>query len=188
MAIQKILTVPSPILRQKSKPVGKISARGGPAFGWKKIVQDLIETVKSAKEPKGVGLSAPQIGKLVRIFVVKQKNKFTPFINPKITWRSKKMMSQALEKERGFLEGCLSLPPFYGFVDRAYKVKVSWQDLKGKFHQEEFTSKESAYIQHEVDHLEGILFIDRILEQKGKIYQLEKDKEGKELFVEIKIP
>jgi len=133
MAIKKIITVPNPILRQKSKSV-EISSRGRPASGWKKLVTDLIDTAKAAEEPKGVGLSAVQIGKLARVFIIKRGRKFVPFINPKITWRSKKTFTQVLEKEKQFMEGCLSVPSFYGFVDRPYAIKLKWQDLGGKTH------------------------------------------------------
>lgn len=178
MTVQKILTVPNPILRQKSKPVEKIDKK------INNLVKDLIDTAKAAKEPKGVGLSAVQIGKLVRVFVIKQEKKFIPFINPKIVWQSKKMFSQVLKKEKQFLEGCLSVPNYYGFVDRPHMVKLEWQNLQGKSHKEKFKDKQSAYIHHEVDHLDGILFIDRILAQKGKLYKLGR----KKVFVEIKLP
>ena len=181
MTKQKIITVPNPILRQKSKPVGKIDKK------IKQLVKDLVDTAKAAEEPKGVGLSAIQIGKPVRVFVIKRGKKFIPFINPQITWRSKKKLSQALEEEELFLEGCLSVPSFYGFVDRPCAVKLKWQDLKGKIREEKFEGKQSAYVQHELDHLNGILFVDRILEQKQKIYKLERDKEGEEVFIEVEI-
>lgn len=168
MAIRKILTAPNPILRQKSKPVGKIDKK------VKKLVADLIETVKTTKEPKGVGIAAVQVGKLVRIFVIKQGKKFVPFINPEIVWQSKRMISQAMEKNKLLLEGCLSVPGYYGFVDRPYAVKFKWLDLKGQTQQKKFVGKEAIYVQNELDHLDGILFVDRILEQKGKIYKLEK--------------
>lgn len=181
MAKLKILTIPNPILRKRSKPVKKIDKR------TKKLVVDLIDTAKAAKEPKSVGLSAVQIGKPVRVFVIKRGDKFTPIINPEIVWQSKKLFSQTLEKEKQFLEGCLSAPGYYGFVDRPYAVKLSWLDLKGKTHQEKFKGKPSAYVQHELDHLDGILFVGRILEQKGKLYKLEKDEKGEEQFVEVEI-
>lgn len=184
MAIKKIITVPNPVLRKKSKLVN-------PPIGGdekaKKLVIDLIDTAKAAEEPKGVGLSAIQINKPVRIFVIKLGKKFIPFINPKIIWQSKKMFSDVLEKEKVFMEGCLSVPGYYGFVDRPSEAKLKWQDLQGKTQQGKFEEKEAAYVQHELDHLNGILFIDRILRQQGKIYKLEKDKEGKEIFVEIEI-
>lgn len=181
MAVKKIITTPNPILWQKSKPVKKIDKK------IKKLVVDLTDTAKAAKEPKGVGLSAIQIGKLVRIFVIKKGKDFIPLINPEITWRSKKTFSQVLEKEKQFLEGCLSVPGYYGFVDRPSAVKLKWQDLKGKTHQEKFEGKQSAYVQHELDHLNGILFVERILEQKGKLYKLEKDSQGEETLVEVEL-
>lgn len=179
MAKLKIITVPEPILRKRSKPVKKIDKR------TKKLVVDLIDTAKAAKEPRSVGLSAIQIGKPIRVFVIKRGNKFTPLINPEITWQSKKLFSQTLEKEKHFLEGCLSVPGYYGFVDRSSSVELKWQDLAGKTHQEKFEGKQSAYVQHELDHLDGVLFVDRILEQQGKLYKLEKDKEGSDIFVEV---
>ena len=181
MAIKKIITVPNPFLRKQSKPIKKIDKK------IERLVDDLIDTAKAAEEPKGVGLSAIQIGKPIRVFVIKKGKKFIPFINPKITWQSKKMHSQVLEKEKLFMEGCLSVPSYYGFVDRPYVVKLKWQDLEGKTHQEKFEGKESAFVQHELDHLNGIIFVDRVLKQQGKVYKLEKDKEDKEIFVEVEI-
>lgn len=181
MAIKKIITVPNSLLRKKSKPVKKIDKK------IEQLVIDLIETGKAAKEPKGVGLSAIQIGKPIRIFVVKLEKQFIPFINPQISWRSKKKFSQVLKKEERFLEGCLSIPGYYGFVDRPSSVKLSWQDLEGKTQTRKFKERESAYVQHELDHLNGVLFTDHVLKQKNKLYKLEKDEKGKEVFTEIEI-
>ena len=181
MAIQKILTVPNPLLHQKSKPVNLLVSKK-----VKKIIQDLLETVKNASEPAGLGLSAIQIGKPVRIFVAKIGKKFEVFINPKIIAHSKETLTQILKKDQLFFEGCLSLPGIYGFVDRPYQVKIEWQDLQGKKHFKKLVNKESVCVQHELDHLNGILFTQRILKQKGKIYQLKKQK-GKEVFEEFTI-
>ncbi len=181
MAIRKIITVPNPKLRQSSKPVKKIDKK------TEKLVKDLIDTAKAAEEPKGVGLSAIQLNKPVRVFVIKKGRRFTPFINPKLTWQSKKLLSQTLEKEKLYLEGCLSVPGFYGFVDRPQAIRLKWQDLKGKAHQEKFENKEATFVQHELDHLNGILFVDHILKQQGKLYKIKKDKEGKEIFIEVEI-
>lgn len=178
--VKKIITVPDSLLRKKAKPVTKIDKK------VKKLVNDLIKSAEAAKEPEGVGLSAIQIGELKRIFIIKRGSKFEVFLNPKITWKSKKKFSQVLEKEKRFLEGCLSVPGYYAFVDRPYKVKLQWQDLKGKPHQEKFKDKQSAYVQHEFDHLNGILFVDRALKQGEKIYQLKKNNEGKEELKEVK--
>lgn len=179
--IKKILTVPNPLLRQKSKPVAKKDKK------IKQLVKDLIDTAQAAENPKSVGLSAIQIGQAVRVFLIKKEKKFVPLINPQITWHSAKMFRKILEKEKLFFEGCLSVPGYFGFVDRPCAIKLEWQDLAGEIHREKFENKFSAYVQHELDHLDGILFVDRILSQKGKIYQIEKDKEGKEGLVEVEI-
>jgi peptide deformylase len=181
MAIRKIITVPNPKLRQVSQPVKKIDAK------IKQLAKDLIDTAQAAEEPKGVGLSAIQINKPIRVFVIKKGKKFTPFINPQITWRSKKMLADVLEKENFFMEGCLSVPGYYGFVNRPASVKIKWQDLEGKKHQEKFTDREATFVQHELDHLNGILFVDHILKQRGKIFKLGKDEKGKEIFIEVEI-
>lgn len=177
--IRKILTVPNPILRQKSKKVNKIDKK------IKIIIQDLLETVKNASKPEGLGLSAIQINQPVRIFVTKTKKDFEVFINPKIIEVSDKKLSQVLSKNKQFFEGCLSLPEIYGFVDRPYQIKLEWQDEKNQKKTRLFTNKLSVCIQHEFDHLEGILFTDHILKQKGKIFELKKDDDGQEVFEEM---
>ncbi len=175
---QKVITVPNPKLRQRSKTVKKIDNK------IKKTIKNLLDTVKAASDPEGIGLSAIQINQPVRIFVVKIEDKFEVFINPKII-PFKKTLTQILPKEKLFFEGCLSVPKIYGFVDRPYKIKINWQDEKGKKHKKTFSFKKAICLQHEMDHLNGILFTERILEQKGKLYHLTKDKNKKEIFEEI---
>jgi len=179
--IQKIITVPNPLLRQKSKKVGKLDKK------IKKIIDDLIETVKRASEPSGLGLSAVQIGQPFRIFVAKTKKDFEVFINPQTVKVSKETLKKVLQKEQQFFEGCLSVPQIYGFVDRPYQIKLEWQDETGKKHVRDFKNRFSVCVQHELDHLEGILFIDRILQQKEKVYELKKDSKGKEVFEEVEL-
>jgi len=186
--IQKIITIPNPLLRQKSKPVGKIDKK------IEKVIADLLETVKNASEPEGLGLSAIQIGQLLRIFVAKTGKNFRVFINPKITFSSKETLKKVLKKEQQFFEGCLSIPGIYGFVDRPYQIKMEWQDEKGRKHSRTFTNRNSVCLQHELDHSEGILFIDHILKQKGsprgeagKIYELKKNQKGEDLFEEVEL-
>lgn len=187
MSVQQIVTVPAPILREKSKNV---------VFGdndqivnkkTRQIISDLKGTLKTQKNPRGVGLSAPQIGVSKRIFVLEVERKITTIINPEILSVSKESLTTVLPKEKRFLEGCLSVPGYWGFVDRPYHIKVGFTDQLGEKINKTFEGKESAYFLHEYDHLDGILFVDRILEQKGKIYKIEKNKEGKEELVEIKI-
>ncbi len=181
MTICKILTTPHPLLRQKSKSVKKVDKK------IEKVVADLLETVKNASEPEGLGLSAIQIGQLLRIFVAKTRKDFEVFINPKIIFASKETLKDVLKKEQQFFEGCLSLPCIYGFVDRPYQIKLEWLDKKGQKKSQTFKNRLAICLQHELDHLNGILFVDRILKQKGKIYELKKDKKGKDFFEEINL-
>ncbi len=177
--VQKIVIVPNPLLRQKSKQVRKIDKK------IKKVIVDLLETVKKASEPEGLGLSAIQIGQTLRIFVAKVGKNFEVFVNPKIISASKKTLKDVLKKEQQFFEGCLSIPGIYGFVNRPYKIKLEWQDEKGKKKAKEFKNQIAVCLQHELDHLNGILFTDRILKQKGKIYELKGNKKNDSLFKEV---
>lgn len=173
--------MPNPLLRQKSKRVAKADKK------IQKVIADLLETAKNASEPEGLGLSAVQIGQPVRIFVGKVKNHFEVFINPQIIKSSRETLSQVLKKDDLFFEGCLSVPQIYGFVDRPYQIKMEWEDEKGSKHTCKFINRNSICIQHEFDHLEGILFIDWLLKQNGKIYELKKDKKGQEVFEEVEL-
>lgn len=186
--IQKIITVPNPLLRQKSKPVRKIDKK------IKKVIDNLLETVKNASEPSGLGLSAVQIGQPFRIFVAKtqkparrQAGNFEVFINPQIVSASKETLKKVLKKGQRFFEGCLSVPQIYGFVDRPYQIKMEWQDETGKKHVRDFKNRFSVCFQHELDHLNGVLFIDRLLQQKEKVYELKKDSQDKEIFEEVEL-
>lgn len=180
MAVKKIITVLNPVLKEKSKPIKKFDQK------LKQLGIDLIATAQAAHDPEGVGLSAVQINILKRVFVVKLNKHFEVFVNPRILWRSEKTFAQ-LPKEKKFLEGCLSIPGYFGFVNRPFSVKLQWQDLKGKFKTQKFENKESAYVQHEFDHLNGVLFTERILQQKGKLYQLQKDEKGRDELAEINL-
>lgn len=181
MAVKPIITVPDPVLRQVSSPVAV----------WDKkltqLVADMIETARAAADPEGVGLSAVQIGVLKRVFVVKLDADFTEFINPEITAASKKMFSDTQEKDKRFMEGCLSIPNYYALVDRPHRVTLRWQNLKGETLSRDFEGKYSSYVQHELDHLNAVLFTDRAVAQKQKIYKLEKNEKGEEELVEIKL-
>lgn len=179
--VKKIITTPNPILREKATEILNVD---------KKVVQlinDLKDTLASAENPKGIGLSAPQIGVSKKVLVIKIHNKAVPIINPKITYLSKETLSQKLPKEKKYLEGCLSVPGYWGFVDRPWKIKTQYQNLKGQLIKQEFAGKEAALFQHEYDHLEGVLFIDRILQQKGKIYKIEKNERGEDELIEVSL-
>lgn len=162
--VQKIISVKSPKLRIKSKKVTKIDKK------VKKIIADMKDTLKAQKDPEGVGLAAPQIGQNLRIFLINYEKQKKVIINPKIIKISKEKGLKE-KKEKNLLEGCLSLPHYYGPIKRARKIKIEYLTEDGGQKIEEFTGFFSQIIQHEIDHLNGILFIDRILEQKAPLYQ-----------------
>lgn len=181
MAIQKILTVPNPILRQKSKPVGKIDKK------IKNLVAQMVQFLKTGAKGKriGVGLSAPQVSQLLRIIVVwsKSSRRFLPIINPELLWQSKRTRLGVPESKNPY-EGCLSVPDVWGKVRRHSVIKILYKTPTGQPVIRKFKGPAGVIIQHELDHLNGILFIDRILAQKGKLYKLGR----KKAFVEIKLP
>lgn len=167
----KIITVPNPILRQKAKKVAKIDQP------TKQLVEEMVDFLKAdqpKKGPKGIGLAAPQIGQSLRLIVIWSKNsrRFLPMINPEIIWCSKRTSLNAA-KSKNPLEGCLSVPGVWGQVRRYTTVKLVYQTPKGQKVIRRFKSLTGVIIQHEVDHLDGILFIDRIVKQKGKIIKQE---------------
>lgn len=170
----KIVTVPNPILRKQVKEIKKIDAK------VKKIVSDMIDTLEDLDNPKGVGLAANQVGIDLAIFVFRNGKKIEPVINPKLLWHSD-LLALDVRKNSTMLEGCLSLPFYYGSVKRFDKVRISYLNLQGETVEKEFKIPEAVIIQHEMDHLQGKLFIDLLLKQKGKLYKINKNKKGEEL-------
>lgn len=177
MSVRKIITLPNPILRQKSKTVDPKDPK------IRQLVKDLIDTLTASKEPRGVGLAAVQIGKLARVIVVADaQKKIIPMINPQIAkWSKKKPWSPS--KKRKPLEGCFSVPGIWGVVLRDPEITVSYQTLRKENISKKFKNFPAVVIQHEIDHCDGILFIDRVREQKGQLYRLAKDKDGKEILI-----
>jgi peptide deformylase len=162
--IKKILKADDPILRKKSKTIKKVDKK------ILSLIADLKETLIAKKEPEGVGLAAPQIGKNLKIFVIRVHDELKIFINPEIISISK----EKNEKEnKQVMEGCLSVPHFYGPLKRAKKIKVKYLTPEGKEKVETFENLPAQIIQHEIDHLNGVLFVDRLLEQKKPLYKLE---------------
>jgi peptide deformylase len=168
----KILITPDQFLRKKAKPVKTLTKK------TKKEIEQMAETLVNKKDPEGVGLAATQVGIDKRIFLL-NLDKIHIFINPEITKRSKKMFTDVHKKDSDrWLEGCLSIPRVWGFVDRPYQVTLEYltYDIDQKEPKLEKVSKtytdiESAYVQHEADHLDGILFTDHILKQNGTIFE-----------------
>jgi peptide deformylase len=165
----KILVTPDKFLRLVAKPVINYDKK------LEKQIADMIITLKSAKDPEGVGLAATQVGVDRRLFIVTFNGKPEIFINPEIISSSKAMLSEVHPKKKDrWLEGCLSLIGIWGFVDRPYSITMKYLTPEnGKLvpRLREFEDAESAYVQHENDHLDGILFTDHILKQGGQIFK-----------------
>ncbi|HEX7532666.1 MAG TPA: peptide deformylase [Methyloceanibacter sp.] len=148
MAIRPILKLPDPILRKKAKSIERVDA------DLRRLVDDMLATMYDAP---GIGLAAPQIGILRRLIVMdpaKDEAPKTPVImvNPEILERS--------EELRVHDEGCLSIPDFTAEIERPAKTRVSFLDRAGKKQEIELEGIWSTLVQHEIDHLNGVLFID----------------------------
>ena len=172
MAKMKVLEIPHPVLREKAKPVEKVDDRIA------KLLDDMLETMYASN---GVGLAANQVGLLERIVVIdcaKQGEEPDPLqmVNPKIVAHSEEILCRN--------EGCLSIPKEYADVDRFAVVTVEYLDKKGEPKTRTADGLLGMAIQHELDHLDGILFIDYLspLKRKRLLHHLEKrrKKEAKE--------
>ena len=154
MAVREIIKLPDKRLRLKSEPVKRIDA------GIRKLVDDLFETMYDAP---GIGLAAIQIGVAKRVVTMdlsKKEDDHKPlvFINPEVTWKS-------AEKSK-YEEGCLSIPDYYEEVERPKEVKVKYLDRDGKPAEIEAKGLLATCLQHEIDHINGVLFIDHLSKLK----------------------
>jgi len=172
MTIRKILTEPDPFLRQVSHNIDKVDGE------TRKLMDDMLETMYSAP---GIGLAAIQIGVPKRVIVVdlsKEEEK-TPlyFVNPKIIIKSKNNST--------YEEGCLSVPGQFAEVDRPDQCHVDYLDYHGHPQQLKAKGLLATCIQHEIDHLEGILFIDYLSKMKKSfiIKKLSKQKKTLERII-----
>jgi peptide deformylase len=148
MAKREILVLPDPRLRQVADPIEKIDA------SIKQLAKDMLDTMYDAP---GIGLAAPQIGEMKRIVVMdlaKEGEKADPIvmINPEILKYSEDTVTSE--------EGCLSIPEIYYEVERPADVTVRYTDLDGKTVEKDATDRLAVCIQHELDHLDGVLYID----------------------------
>lgn len=132
----------SPVLRKKAEKIPMVSKE------IKKLIKDMHKTVKG----KGVGLAGPQVGKSLRLCLATVNGKMTTLINPNITWKS--------EEEEIDEEGCLSLPGIWVKVSRPKAIILEYQDEAGKEQQRKVEGFDARVVQHEVDHLDGILITD----------------------------
>jgi peptide deformylase len=156
MAILPIRTLPDPVLRQKAKRVKTIDG------SIKKLIASMLATVRAA--PGRAALAAPQVGKSLRVIVIDIPGaENVVLINPEIVKRS---------GERTVTEGCLSVPGYYGEIKRAESVTAKGRDASGKEIRIKADELLAQALEHEVDHLNGILYIDH-LESQEKLYKLE---------------
>jgi peptide deformylase len=154
MALRDILIIPDKALRLVSKPVAKVDST------TRKLVEDMFETMYAAP---GIGLAAIQIGELKRVVTLDIAKKDDPknpqvFINPELTWES--------DERSVHEEGCLSIPEYYEEVERPAAIRVRYLDMDGRTQEIEADGLLATCLQHEIDHLNGVLFIDHISKLK----------------------
>ena len=155
MAVRKICCLPDTVLREKAKKVPAIDA------SIERLINDMVETMKQAN---GVGLAAPQVGVSLQVAVLQMPEE-EPFaiINPKIVKRS---------GDREVMEGCISVPGYQGEVKRSASITVKGLDKKGKKIRIKANGLLAQALEHEIDHLNGVLYIDHI-ESGDKLYRVE---------------
>jgi len=173
MAVKNIITAPDPRLKKKSKPVASVDA------DVRQLMDDMLETMYAAP---GIGLAAPQVGELKRVIVLdidREDVKTGPLFmaNPEVV--------EASDEDATYEEGCLSLPEHYADVVRPAKVTVRYLDRDGKKQEMACEGLLATCIQHEIDHLDGILFVDHISSLKRnmilrKLLKARKEKERDE--------
>ena len=156
MTTLEILTIPDPRLKHKSSIVDNFDS------DLRQVIKDMYETLYASGN--GIGLAAPQVGIKKRIVVIdlKENGESSPitFINPKIkNFSEEKFINE---------EGCLSVPEYYADVERSKEVEVEWFNERGEKTIKKMTGLMSICIQHEIDHLDGVLFIDYLSKLKKK--------------------
>ena len=163
MTVLDIIPIPNPILRQKTRPITKFNAE------LQQLIDDMIETMREAP---GVGLAAPQIGNPLKLTVIETladededgneiegSRQVYVLANPEIIWESR--------EELLGVEGCLSIPGYLGEVARAEKIRVRAQDRMGRKIRLRLSGWTARIFQHEIDHLNGILFIDKLTDKEN---------------------
>jgi peptide deformylase len=157
MAVLPVLIPPHPLLKTKAKPVDSVDD------SIRQLIQDMLETMYAAP---GIGLAATQIGVLKRVIVLDVARQDEPakpqaFVNPEITWHSDEVVT--------YNEGCLSLPDHYADVERPAEIELRYLDRNGNRQQLRADGLLATCIQHETDHLNGILFVDHLSALKRNI-------------------
>jgi peptide deformylase len=152
MAILPVLVAPDPRLKIKAKPVARVDAR------VRRLMDDMLETMYEAP---GIGLAAPQVGRAERVIVIDvthadegEEKQPLRLANPEILWLS--------EERATYNEGCLSLPEHYADVERPAGIRLRYIDYENEIREMEAKGLLATVIQHEMDHLDGVLFVDHI--------------------------
>lgn len=158
MALRTILHYPDPLLKRKAQPVTEFDA------DLRQLADDMVETMYDAP---GVGLAAPQVGELKRLMILDCSTGDEPSdlivaVNPEIIAR---------EGESQEEEGCLSVPGYWACVQRAAQVTMRYQDVAGEVHERDAEGLLAVGIQHEIDHLDGVLFVDRLSSLKRSLFK-----------------
>ena len=176
MALLPIITAPDPRLKLKAKQVAKVDDE------TRQLMADMLETMYAAP---GIGLAAPQVGVTRRILVVDVSREDEPrrpfkIANPEILWHSEELAT--------YNEGCLSLPEHYADVSRPAKIRLRYLDEQNEIRELEAEGLLATCIQHEMDHLEGVLFVDHISALKRniilrKLTKLKRQKSGEKVAV-----
>lgn len=177
--ILPVVKVPAKVLTTPVKKVTKFDAK------LVKLIRDMGDTLIAAKDPEGVGLAATQVGVNLSLFITRpdKRSKIRAYINPEILQFEKSAIeNQKKDDDRTTLEGCLSIDRIWAPIERPQRVLMRYQTIDEKTHEEWFEGFKAVIMQHEVDHLNGILFTSRALEQNATVYE----EEGGELH-EIKL-
>ncbi len=169
MSVKKIVTIPDPILKKKSLPIKNVDS------SVKKLMDDMLETMYAAP---GIGLAAVQVGVLKRVVVIdlsKKEEKKNPlfFVNPEIISTSEEQVS--------YEEGCLSIPNQFAEIKRPNRCHVKYLDYNGRKKDLKADGLLATCIQHEIDHLNGILFIDYLSKLKKDLILKKVIKQKKEI-------
>jgi peptide deformylase len=164
MALREILTYPNPLLRKETTPVTEFND------DLKSLVTDMAETMYAAP---GIGLAAPQVGQSIRLVIIDlsekdEENELIVLVNPELSECDGSEIAE---------EGCLSLPELTANVKRFTHIKIKAQNIEGEFFEFEAENWFARVIQHEIDHIQGTLFLDRISVLKRAIYKKKRKKQ-----------
>lgn len=170
MAVRDIVRMGHPVLRQQAR---ELTAEELASPALRELVDDMVDTLAAAG---GIGLAAPQIAEPLRVAIIRiaggpsrygeiEAVPLTVYLNPRIEVRDPTL--------QGFWEGCLSVPGLRGYVERPRAIRVHWQDLDGHSHSADYEGFLATVFQHEFDHLDGRLYVDRLQDSTRLMFEEE---------------